>query len=78
MNENGAAKRKRAAAAGAAFSTQPIAGSRTLADQVTEALTSKIRGNGFAGAQLPSEQAMAESFGVSRTVIREAVSRLKA
>ena len=78
MNENGAANRKRAAAAGAAFTPQPIAGSRTLADQVTEALTSKIRGNGFAGAQLPSEQAMAESFGVSRTVIREAVSRLKA
>jgi DNA-binding FadR family transcriptional regulator len=30
-----------------------------------------------AGSSLPSEQLMAKSFGVSRTVIREAVSRLK-
>jgi DNA-binding FadR family transcriptional regulator len=37
----------------------------------------KILGDEFAGSQLPSEQAMAEGFGVSRTVIREAISRLK-
>jgi DNA-binding FadR family transcriptional regulator len=66
-----------AAQLGAAFSLQPITGNKTLADQVTEALMNKILGDEFAGSQLPSEQAMAEGFGVSRTVIREAVSRLK-
>ena len=58
-------------------STQPIVGSKTLADQVTAALMEKIVSDGFAGSQLPSEQMMAEGFGVSRTVIREAISRLK-
>jgi GntR family transcriptional repressor for pyruvate dehydrogenase complex len=69
---------KRATAPGAVFSPKPITGNKTLADKVTEALISKIAGNEFAGSQLPSEQAMAEGYGVSRTVIREAVSRLKA
>jgi DNA-binding FadR family transcriptional regulator len=59
------------------FSPQPIAGNKTLADQVTEALMNKVLGDEFAGSQLPSEQAMAEGFGVSRTVVREAISRLK-
>jgi GntR family transcriptional repressor for pyruvate dehydrogenase complex len=61
----------------AMFSPQPIMGNKTLADQVTEVLKNKMVGDEFAGSQLPSEQAMAEGFGVSRTVIREAVSRLK-
>jgi len=69
---------RRAKSSVAAFTPQPITGNKTLADQVTAALTKKIRGNEFADSQLPSEQAMAEGFGVSRTVIREAVSRLKA
>ena len=69
---------KRLTALGSKFSPQPITGNKTLADQVTEALTSKIHNNEFGDRQLPSEQAMAEAFGVSRTVIREAVSRLKA
>ncbi|HZP06171.1 MAG TPA: FadR/GntR family transcriptional regulator [Terracidiphilus sp.] len=60
-----------------AFSLRPIAGNKTLADQVTETLTNKILGGEFTGSQLPSEQTMAQGFGVSRTVIREAVSRLK-
>ena len=60
------------------FAPEQIGSSRTLADRVTEALMSKISGGELpAGAQLPSEQAMASGFGVSRTVIREAVSRLK-
>jgi len=63
---------------GATFSPRPLTGNKTLADQVTDALTSKIRGNEFSNSQLPSELAMAEGFGVSRTVIREAISRLKA
>jgi DNA-binding FadR family transcriptional regulator len=51
----------------------------TLADRVTEVLLGKIRNGEFAaGDRLPSEAALALSFSVSRTVIREAVSRLKA
>lgn len=61
----------------AVFSPQPITGNKTLADQVTEVLKNKMVGDEFAGSQLPSEAAMAEGFGVSRTVIREAISRLK-
>ena len=78
MNGKAAIESKRATASDAAFSPQPITGNKTLADQVTDALINKIRGNEFADSQLPSEQAMAEGFGVSRTVIREAISRLKA
>jgi DNA-binding FadR family transcriptional regulator len=78
MNGKSAIDSKRSVASAAVFSPQPITGTKTLADQVTEALTQKIVGNEFPGSQLPSEQAMAEGFGVSRTVIREAVSRLKA
>jgi GntR family transcriptional regulator, transcriptional repressor for pyruvate dehydrogenase complex len=60
------------------FAAEQISTVRTLADRVTEALMEKIANNELpAGAQLPSEQTMASSFGVSRTVIREAVSRLK-
>ncbi|MEN3277839.1 MAG: GntR family transcriptional regulator, transcriptional repressor for pyruvate dehydrogenase complex [Massilia sp.] len=51
----------------------------TLADRVTDVLLEKIRGGEFAaGDRLPSEAALAQRFNVSRTVIREAVSRLKA
>jgi len=63
--------------ANAVFSPQPIVGNKTLADQVTEALMNKLLTDEFAGSQLPSEQSMAEGFRVSRTVIREAISRLK-
>jgi GntR family transcriptional repressor for pyruvate dehydrogenase complex len=60
------------------FASEQISSTRTLADRVTEALMRKIVGEELpAGAQLPSEQVMAASFGVSRTVIREAISRLK-
>lgn len=62
----------------ALFTPEQMSSTRTLADRVTEALMRKITSEELpAGAQLPSEQMMAESFGVSRTVIREAVSRLK-
>lgn len=50
----------------------------TLASRVAEQLLDKIRADHLApGARLPSEQAMARHFGVSRTVIREAIARLK-
>jgi DNA-binding FadR family transcriptional regulator len=62
----------------ALFASEQMSSTRTLADRVTEALMRKIGSKELpAGAQLPSEQMMAESFGVSRTVIREAISRLK-
>jgi DNA-binding FadR family transcriptional regulator len=78
MNGKFAIESKRTTASGVAFAPQPITGNKTLADRVTESLINQIRSNEFADSQLPSEQAMAEGFGVSRTVIREAISRLKA
>lgn len=78
MKAKSATRTKRPATAGLSFTPQMITGNKTLADQVTESLTSRILAKDFPDSQLPSEQAMAEGFGVSRTVIREAVSRLKA
>ena len=50
----------------------------SLTDRVSDALVHLIRGEDFPpGSRLPSEAKMADRFGVSRTVIREAVSRLK-
>ncbi len=47
-------------------------------DEVARELMNRIRsGEWPPHARLPSEQAMAEQFGVSRTVIREAIARLK-
>lgn len=49
-----------------------------LSDRVAEALEAEIRaGRLAAGQKLPTEAALAEQFGVSRTSVREAVSRLK-
>lgn len=49
-----------------------------LASRVAELLLNKIRSDGLeAGTKLPSESAMAKHFGVSRTVIREAIAALK-
>ncbi|MES2537839.1 MAG: FadR/GntR family transcriptional regulator [Pseudomonadota bacterium] len=51
----------------------------TLGVRVAGKLLKKIRGDGLApGTRLPSEQAMARHFGVSRTVVREAIALLKA
>ena len=50
----------------------------SLSDQVTEALLSRIEsGRLKPGEKLPPEAALASEFGVSRTVVREAISRLK-
>ena len=47
-------------------------------EEVARELVSRIRsGEWQADRRLPSEQAMAVQFGVSRTVIREAIARLK-
>ncbi|MDR6584035.1 DNA-binding FadR family transcriptional regulator [Herbaspirillum frisingense] len=55
-----------------------VRGKTTLADHVTSVLAQQIRGGEFApDARLPSEMELTERFAVSRTVIREAISRLK-
>lgn len=49
-----------------------------LSERVAEALAAEIRsGRLRAGDKLPTEPELVEQFGVSRTVVREAVSRLK-
>ncbi len=51
----------------------------TLTSQLVTALRGRIESGEFPpGAKLPSEQELIESFGVSRTVVREAISNLKA
>lgn len=57
----------------------PLVDGATLSDQVTEVLRHNVvNGIWSVGDMLPSESALANEFDVSRTVIREAVSRLKA
>ncbi|KAB2889080.1 MAG: FadR family transcriptional regulator, partial [Burkholderiaceae bacterium] len=57
---------------------QPVASGARLADQVADALATEIRsGRLEPGARLPTEAVLASQFAVSRTVVREAVSRLK-
>lgn len=60
----------------ARFNTlQPTA---RLSDRVAEALAAEIQGERLApGDRLPTETALSAQFAVSRTVVREAVSRLK-
>lgn len=51
----------------------------TLGARVADKLLQKIRDDDLAsGTRLPSEQSMASHFGVSRTVMREAIALLKA
>ena len=50
-----------------------------LSDEVSRALEQRIRSTEYRpGSQLPTEKQLAETFGVSRAVVREAVARLKA
>lgn len=49
-----------------------------LTDQISEAMTSRISAGEFTpGSQLPTALELSLEFGVSRTVVREAISRLK-
>ncbi|MEO7337004.1 MAG: FadR/GntR family transcriptional regulator [Caldimonas sp.] len=53
--------------------------SRTLAHQLVDALGERIRGGVLApGTKLPTETAFMAEFRVSRTVVREAISKLQA
>ena len=55
---------------------QPV---KNLAEQVMARLSADIRGGRLApGARLPTEQALTTEFGISRTVVREAVAALRA
>lgn len=50
-----------------------------LSEEVSSALEARIaRGELLPGDQLPTEKILAETFGVSRAVVREAVARLRA
>jgi GntR family transcriptional regulator, transcriptional repressor for pyruvate dehydrogenase complex len=65
-------------AAAPLFQVEPLAASVKMPDRVTQALLELIRSGAYPPkSRLPSEAEMAQHFGVSRTVIREAVSRLK-
>lgn len=58
---------------------QPLDRSQRLSDRVAQAiLESVLSGNLPTGSRLPSERDLGEQFGVSRTVIREAVRSLVA
>ena len=60
------------------FKVERLTSAGSLTDRVCEALTQLISGEDFPpGSRLPSEMNMASRFSVSRTVIREAISRLK-
>ncbi len=60
------------------FKVERLAATGSRADRVSDVLAELIRGPDFPpGSRLPSEMEMGSRFGVSRTVIREAISRLK-
>lgn len=57
----------------------PSPSKRSRADVVAQALAARIAQDELPdGARLPSENALASEFGVSRTVVREAIAMLKA
>ncbi|MDO8449844.1 MAG: FadR/GntR family transcriptional regulator [Rhodoferax sp.] len=57
---------------------KPITPGAYLSDQVADVLAIEIRAGRLAlGDKLPTEAALVDQFSVSRTVVREAVSRLK-
>jgi GntR family transcriptional repressor for pyruvate dehydrogenase complex len=57
----------------------PLRRARTLAHELVESLGDRIRdGRLSTGDKLPTEAAFMHEFGVSRTVVREAISKLQA
>ncbi|VTU24044.1 FadR/GntR family transcriptional regulator [Variovorax sp. PBL-E5] len=68
-----------AAVPGSAFVGRPRQRSRGLAHGLVEDLSVKIRDGALrAGDKLPTESEIMRAFGVSRTVVREALSKLQA
>jgi DNA-binding FadR family transcriptional regulator len=52
---------------------------QSLTSQLVESMTERIQGGEYRkGDQLPTEKELIEEFGVSRTVVREAIANLKA
>ena len=61
------------------LTSHPRRKSRSLTAELVERLTAEVREGRLAeGDKLPTEAAIMEAFGVSRTVVREAISRLQA
>jgi GntR family transcriptional repressor for pyruvate dehydrogenase complex len=61
-----------------AAALKSIAPAASLSDHLADVLGAEIRsGRLIAGSKLPTEAALVDQFAVSRTVVREAVSRLK-
>ena len=59
-------------------SFKPVLPGAYLSDQVADVMAAKIRAGRLAvGDKLPTEAALVDQFSVSRTVVREALSRLK-
>jgi GntR family transcriptional regulator, transcriptional repressor for pyruvate dehydrogenase complex len=58
---------------------RPVVTERKLSRRLFEQLAEQIKSGRFApGARLPTEQALTQTAGVSRTVVREAVAALRA
>lgn len=61
------------------YEHEPVRSEASLTDRVAEILVSEITSGRYQlGEVLPPERVIAERLGVSRTVLREAVSRLRA
>jgi GntR family transcriptional repressor for pyruvate dehydrogenase complex len=57
----------------------PLKPARRRTEEVVERIVAQISSGGLAvGAKLPTEQEMMQAMGVSRTVVREAISALRA
>lgn len=62
-----------------AFQFSAVPPRQSLVDSVVGQLAAQIESGGAApGSRLPAENEMCRQFGVSRTVVREAIARLKA
>ncbi|HTS24039.1 MAG TPA: FadR/GntR family transcriptional regulator [Casimicrobiaceae bacterium] len=57
---------------------EPLPPVQTRASELADRLTDEIKTRLEPGARLPTEQEMMSAFGVSRTVVREAVAALRA
>lgn len=61
-----------------AFNAMKLPAARCRSEEVAGLIGDQIRSGAIsAGARLPTELAMATQFGVSRTVVREAIARMK-
>lgn len=79
IQAHGAALSSASEAEGAARPYERVRPARSLTHQIVERIRADIAGGALLpGARLPTEQEMIAAFGVSRTVVREAVAALRA